>query len=122
MRKILLGWAVLVIAFASGQEHKAALLLTIEWTTNGTVYQLSSKDVTNAPLDALAKAIRSRGRHWPIIVAVDDRLSINTIDNARGLIDKAGFANSEYYVFNTDNQKMAKITVGKAIPFPRSSR
>lgn len=121
MKKFLLGWAALVVAFASAQEHKAALLLTIEWTPNGAVYRLNSKDVTQ-PLDALSKAIRSRGVGWPIIVAVDDRLAINTLDNARGLIDKAGFANSEYYVFNADSQKMAKISVGKAVPFPSSSR
>ena len=122
MKKILLGWAVLVIALASAREHKAALVLAIEWTPKGTVYRLNSNDVTHAPLDALSEAIRSLGGDWPIIAAVDDRLSINTLDNARGLIDKAGFAHSEYYVFNAENQQMAKITFGKAIPFPIPSR
>ena len=124
MKRILLVWAgiVLAISFASGQEQKVALLLMVKRTANGTVYRLNSKDVTKAPLDALARAIRSRGRDWPIIVAVDDRLSIDTLDNARGLLYKAGFGNSEYYFFNADNQKMQKVTLGKAIPLPRSFR
>ena len=83
-----------------------------------TIYRLNSKNVTTAPLNVLAEAIRSRGQDYPIIVEVDDRLSINTLDNARGLIQKVGFTNSEYYVFNADTQnKMAKITLGKAVPF-----
>jgi hypothetical protein len=122
MKWIPLFCVVFAISSALGQEHKAPLYLTVESTTSGTVYRLNSKNITTAPLDALAKAIRSRGPDWPIVVAVDDRLSINTLDNARGLIYKAGFANSEYYVFNRDNKQMAKITVGKSIPFPRSSQ
>jgi len=54
-------------------------------------------------------------------VEVDDRLSINTLDNARALIQKVGFTNSEYYVFNAGTQKkMAKITLGEAVPFLRA--
>jgi hypothetical protein len=93
-----------VLWLAFGQEKRTPLILSVERATHGTIYRLNSKNVTTAPLNVLAEAMRSRGQDYPI-VEVDDRLSINTLDNARGLIQKAGFTNSEYYVFNADTQK-----------------
>jgi hypothetical protein len=124
MKNISLSCAIIALAtsFSLGQQPQGSLTLSVEKSSHRTIYRLNSNDVTAEPLAALSKAIRSRGRDFPIVVLVDTRLSIDTLENARGLIDKAGFAKSEYYVFSVETGKMSKITVGRAMPIPQVAK
>ncbi len=66
----------------------------------------------------LENQIISGGRNTPIKIIFNKRISFSEIINLRGIIQKIGFGNINYFYFGDSRRKMAEITLDKpAIPF-----
>lgn len=104
---------LLVACSGRSQEQRKPLLLVVEEAENHPVYHLDSADVSADPLRGLGLAVEKNGDDWPLTVAVDSRLSINTLWNAGALAGKAGFVNIRYYAFHHEDRKMIEVSFGK---------
>jgi hypothetical protein len=64
MKTILLLSAIIavVLSLAFGLEKRAPLISSVERATHGTTYRLNSKNVTTAPLNALARRLEAVDR------------------------------------------------------------
>jgi hypothetical protein len=103
---------VLACAGWSQDQHKP-LVLFVEQTKDSPAYHLDNADVSADPLRGLGLAVAAKGKDWPLTIAVDSRLPINTIWNAGALAGKAGFVNIRYYAFHYEDRKAIEVSFGK---------
>ena len=105
--------AIVLASAAWCQDQQKPLFLLVEPSKDRPAYHLDSVDVSTDPLRGLGVAIEKNGRDWPLTIAVDSRLPINTLWNAGALAGKAGFVNIRYYAFNNEDRKMVEVSFGK---------
>jgi hypothetical protein len=110
--------AILVASVSWCQDQQKPLVLLVEHAGDQPVYRLDSLDVSANPLRGLGVAIEKKGKDWPLTIAVDSRLSINTLWEAAALAGKAGFVNVHYYAFHHDGREMKAVSFGKDVPRP----
>ena len=93
----------IVVAFDKGKVH----------------YQVDLKPVRSEQLlEVLGEIKRQRGREVPVVVLVDQRNSLASLSNIRGIVDKGGFPKVRYFYFTADRQRMAEIILDRpAMPF-----
>jgi hypothetical protein len=110
--------AILLASVSWCQDQQKPLVLLVEPADDHPAYHLDSLDVSANPLRGLGLAIEKKGKDWPLTIAVDSRLSINTLWNAGALAGKAGFVNIRYYAFHHENRKMIEVSFGRELPTP----
>jgi hypothetical protein len=115
MKPLIAVFVIAVVVACSGwsQEQRKPLLLVVEQAKNYPAYHLDNADVSTDPLRGLGLAVEKNGEDWPLTIAVDSRLSINTLWNAGALAAKAGFVNIRYYAFHHEDRKMVEVSFGK---------
>ena len=89
------------------------MLLLVEQAKDHPAYHLDSADVSDDPLRGLRLAVEMKGKSWPLTIAVDSRLSINTLWNAGALAGKAGFVNIRYFAFHYEEQRGLEVSFAK---------
>jgi hypothetical protein len=110
--------AILLASVSWCQNQQKPLVLLVEPADDHPAYHLDSLDVSANPLRGLGVAIEKKGKDWPLIIAVDSRLTINTLWNAGALAGKAGFVNIRYYAFHHEDRKMIEVSFGRESPIP----
>ncbi len=83
-------------------------------------YSVRKRQISSpALLDHFGKLVESEGRHAGVTVLFEDEISLNVITNLRGIINKAGIGNIQYYSYNPETRMMIEIIFkGKAMPVP----
>ena len=115
--------AMIIASAGWCQDQQRPLFLLVEPSKDYPAYHLDSLDVSANPLRGLGVAIEKNGKDWPLPIAVDSRLPINTLWNAGALAGKSGFVNIRFYAFNHEDRKMVEVSFGKEripIRFPSS--
>ncbi len=82
-------------------------------------YEIESRQVRSEfLLDVLGEILRLKGRNTRVVVIVDSRHAITTLDGIRGTVGKVGFLNAHYFVLSSETQRMAEITFDHpAVPY-----
>lgn len=115
---IILQQAVTLLAADTVTVRPTAVVLNFE---QGKVrYNVDAKPVrSDEILEVLGRIKERKGGRTSVVVLVDQRNSLATLSNIRGIIDKAGFSNVRYFSFTVDRQMMEEIPIGqrRAIPF-----
>lgn len=95
------------------------IVILVEPNGKNMVYRIESQRLTFPMLfNSLGDLIISRGRDTPVIVLVHEKVSISTLINLEGAIEKVGFGSIRYFYFGDDRRMMAELRfVGPAIPF-----
>jgi hypothetical protein len=108
-------FVVAIVLACSGwsQDQRKPLLLIVEQTKDYPAYHLDDADVSADPLRGLGLAVEAKGKDWPLTIAVDSRLSINTLWSAGALAGKAGFVNIRYYAFHYEDRKGIEVSFGR---------
>jgi hypothetical protein len=115
---IILQQAVTLLAADTATVRPTAVVLNFE---QGKVrYNVDAKPLrSDEILEVLGRIKDQKGGRTSVVVLVDQRNSLATLSNIRGIIDKAGFSNVRYFSFTVDRQMMEEIPIGqrRAIPF-----
>ncbi|GEM_PF-4645189 len=115
---IILQQAVTLLAADTLTVRPTAVVLNFE---QGKVrYSVDAKPVrSDEILEVLGRIKEQKGGRTSVVVLVDQRNSLASLSNIRGIIDKAGFSNVRYFSFTVDRQMMEEIPMGqrRAIPF-----
>ncbi|NOS71597.1 MAG: hypothetical protein HOP33_16935 [Verrucomicrobia bacterium] len=113
--------AILLLPGLSRAEATNArpVVVEVKFQNGKASYEIESRSVRSELfLEALGVIIRRRGREARVIVIVDSRNPISTLDNARGIVSKVGFSEVHYFVMSAETQRMAEITLDHpAVPY-----
>lgn len=82
-------------------------------------YEVDSKPVRSEKILEVFHEVKKQrdGRDTPVVVLVDERNSLTTLANIRGIINKAGFSHVRYFVVNADRTMMQETIERPAVPF-----
>jgi hypothetical protein len=103
-------------------EDGGTLLVVVNRGPSGPVYKIDSK-VTAAKdlLATLNNIVLSRGHKLHVLVLVHEDTSLRTVDDLRGFLSKAGFADLKLYYFKPDKRYMLELSFAKqVVPYSES--
>jgi len=95
--------------------NSAPVPVVLDYPKGTVSYEVESKVVKSERLlDAFSSIKKERGRNVRVVVLADQRNSLAALSNIRGIIEKAGFSDVQYFYFTADRQMMAEIKLDKA--------
>lgn len=99
------------------RPHPGAVVVRIRQSSVGPSYWIGDKRMALPALNTeLVEIIGRHGQHQAVNVIADDTVTIGTLENLRGLIEKIGFSNVSYFVASEASPKMGELIFGKVVP------
>jgi len=94
----------------------------VEVINGQTSYKFEGKDVSQAKLlNASDNQLMLHGTDNPICILAGESVTISTLLNLKGVLQKSGFETIKIYFFSPDRRMMAEMLlgVGRAIPYSK---
>ena len=101
-------------------QQSTPVIVRIKHSAHGPSYRIGPKSMLLPALNSrLVDIINKHGRQQALNVIADDHVTIGTLDNLRGLIEKIGFMNVNYFVASEQSTKMGELIFGKVVSQPK---
>ena len=95
--------------------NTASIVVVADFDQGRVKYKVDSKPVRSEDiLEVLGRSLETRGRETPVVVLIDQKNSLETLSNTRGILNKVGFLNIRYFYFSQDTRMMAEIVLNHA--------
>jgi hypothetical protein len=100
--------------------NSAPIALVVRFDNGRANYEVNSMFVrSDKLLEVMCEQKQQKGgRDARIVVIVDNKNSLSTLSNVRGIIDKAGYFDVRYFSLNPEVGRMAEVSFDHpAIPY-----
>jgi hypothetical protein len=123
-RLILLGCLFAFVYPACAQEHEVMqpVILTVDHTSAGFVYEVDGKTVSRSLsqtlMSTLVGKLSKEPKPTPMIVLVHDRATLQMVGDIRGFVTKIGYDLPQVFWFNQGKTSMIELKfAAKAVAF-----
>ena len=97
------------------RTNTAPIAVVADFDQGRVKYKVDSEPVRSEEiLQILGRSLETRGREIPVVVLIDQKNSLETLSNTRGILNKVGFLNIRYFYFSQDTRMMAEINLNHA--------
>jgi hypothetical protein len=111
----LLSMSALLFAPGMGYaETQQPVVVMVDHTPTGFVYDVDSKLAKQGLLWTLSNTKRENSNS---VLLVSEDASISMVNNVRGIMAKAGYANPQTFYFGRDKKWMAELNFSNVVPF-----